>query len=237
VTLKDGRVLVAGGNGEEEALATAELFDPATETFQPAGAMTRPRGVGASAVLLPDGRVLIVGGGAEVGDSAELFDPATGTFTPTGSMTAARGGFFSATLLDDGRVLIAGGLVLHPTEPTTIAPEPAATAEVYDPATGTFTAVGSMATPRYMHAASILADGTVLVAGGSHERPPEGGVPATTDAEIFDPATGAFRPTGSLHRGRLMPATVAIDDRVLVLGSFDPASEYPVTGGSSEWFE
>jgi hypothetical protein len=237
VTLADGRVLVAGDNVGNAALTTAELFDPATGTFSMAGSMTRPRGIGASAVLLRDGRVLIAGGGAEVGDSAELFDPATGMFTPTGSMTVARGGFFSATLLDDGRVLIAGGLVLHPTEPTTIAPEPAATAEIYDPATGTFTAVGSMAAPRYMHAASILTDGTVLVAGGSHERPPEGGVPATTDAEIFDPATGAFRPTGSLHRGRLMPDTVAVDDRVLVLGSFDPASEYPVRGRSTEWFD
>lgn len=237
VTLADGRVLVAGDNVGNAALATAELFDPVTGTFSMTGSMTRPRGIGASAVLLRDGRVLVVGGGAEVGDSAELFDPDTGTFTPTGSMTQARGGFLSATLLDDGRVLVAGGLILHPTEPTTIAPEPAATAEIYDPATGRFTAVGSMAAPRYMHSASILTDGTVLVAGGSHERPPEGGVPPTTDAEIFDPSTGTFHPTGSLRLGRLMPATVAVDDRVLVLGSFDPAGQYPVTGASTEWFE
>jgi hypothetical protein len=237
VTLTDGRVLVAGGNAREEALATAELFDPATETFSRAGVMSRPRGIGGSAVLLPDGRVLVAGGGADVGATAELFDPDSGTFVATGPMTAARGGFFSATLLHDGRVLVAGGLVLHPTEPATIAPVPAATAEVYDPVTGRFTAVGPMAAPRYMQSASILTDGTVLVAGGSHDRPPEGGVIASTDAEIFDPTTGAFRPTGSLHRARLMPPAVAADGRVLVLGNFDPAGDDPVTGASTEWFQ
>lgn len=236
VTLADGQVLVGGGE-RERPLATTELFDPETGRFSPAGAMTHPRSAGATATLLSDGRVLVAGGGAEVGASADLFDPETEAFVPTGPMTEARGGFFSATRLHDGRVLIAGGLVLHPTDPTTIPPEPAATAEVYDPATGRFTTVGSMAAPRYQHAASILTDGTVLLAGGSHDRPPEGGVVASTDAEVFDPATGAFRPTGSLNRARLLPATVAIDDRVLVLGQLDPAAEDPVTGASTEWFE
>jgi hypothetical protein len=237
VTLEDGRVLVAGGNDGEEALATAELFDPATGTFAPTGPMTRGRGIGASATLLDDGRVLVAGGGADVGDSAELFDPATGTFAPTGPMTLARGGFHSATLLDDERVLVVGGLALHPTDPSTIAPEPVASAEIYDPATERFTAVGSMATPRYMQAASLLGDGTVLLVGGSHERPPEGGVVPTTDAEIYDPATGEFRPTGSLDRARLMPAAVTTDDRVLLLGHWDPAAADPLAGASSEWFD
>jgi hypothetical protein len=235
VTLADGRVLVGGGESDR-ALATTEVFDPATGTFSAAGSMTRPRSIGAIAVLLPDGRVLVAGGGADVGATAELFDPAAGTFSPTGSMTVRRGGFFTATTLRDGRVLLAGGLVPDATDPT-VRPATTATAEVYDPVTGRFTAVGSMAAPRFMHAASILSDGTVLVATGGHDLPQDGAPVAATDAEIFDPGTGAFRETGSLHRGRLMPAAVAADGRVLVLGHLDPAAEDPLTGTSTEWFE
>ena len=238
VTLADGRVLVGGGSRDPEtALATAELFDPATGTFSPAGSMARPRTFGVSATLLPDARVLVVGGGPDVGTSAELFDPATGMFTPTGPMTVGRGGFHSATLLTDGRVLLAGGFVPFPADSKSVA-DPTATAEVYDPATATFSAVGPMAAPRYGHAASLLADGTVLIAGGGHDIEPEGTPVAASDAEIFDPATGAFRATGSLHRPRLMPAIVSTDDRVLVLGHRGPFDDDdPVTVASSEWFE
>ena len=94
-----------------------------------------------------------------------------------------------------------------------------------------------MAAPRYMHGASILADGTVLVAGGGHALQPEGRPSVASDAEIFDPATGTFRATGNLQRPRLMPVTVAIDDRVLLLGQFDPSGEDPVTNTTTEWFQ
>lgn len=235
VTLADGRVLVGGGEAAGAALATAELFDPTTGTFSAAGSMARARSIGASATLLPDGRVLVLGGGAEVGTSAELYDPTTGTFTPTGPMTVARGGFGSATLLSDGRVLIAGGLVPR-ADPQTV-PDATATAEVYDPTTGTFSPVGPMAAPRYVHAASILADGTVLVAGGGHDITSDIEPVAVPDAEIFDPATGTFRPTGSLHRARFMAVAVIADGRVLVLGSRDPSGDDPDPGVSTEWFQ
>ena len=234
VTLLDGRVLVGGGEAGV-ALATTELFDPMIGTFSPAGSMARPRSFGATATLLPDGRVLIVGGGAEVGTAAELFDPATGTFTPTGPTTVGRGGFHSATLLADGRVLIAGGIIPRDGDPRAV-PDPTATAEVYDPTTGTFSAVGPMAAPRFLHAASILADGTVLVAGGGHELQPDSPPDMTADAEIFDPSTGTFRATGSLHRPRLLPVAVSVDDRVLILGHLDPGDANG-TGASTEWFE
>jgi hypothetical protein len=234
VTLADGRVLVAGGEGET-ALATAELFDPATGTFSTTGSMTRPRSGGGTATLLEDGRVLVVGGGAEVGTSAELFDPTTGMFTPTGPTTVARGGFHTATRLSDGRVLIAGGLVPDATDPQVV-PDPTSTAEVFDPATGTFTAVGSMAEARYLHAASLLPDDTVLIAAGGHDL--LDGVPvAAADAEIFEPSTGTFRSTGSLDRARLWPAAVTVDDRVLVLGSLDAVGDDPAAGWTTEWFE
>ena len=235
VTLPDGRVLVGGGQAGSP-LATAELFDPRTGTFSRTGSMDRPRGSGVSATLLPDGRVLVLGGGPGVGTSAELYDPTTGTFEVTGPTTVARDGFFTATLLPDGRVLIAGGLV-PPAGGRPARPDRTATAEVYDPATGAFSAVGSMAALRYLHAASMLADGTVLVAGGTHEFPTSGLPTAASDAEIFDPATGTFHATGSLLRPRLMPLAVALDDRVLVLGSLGPFGDDSDTSASTEWFQ
>ena len=235
VTLADGRVLVGGGDGGAP-LATAELFDPTTGTFSRTGSMDRPRIAGVSATLLPDGRVLVVGGGPEVGTSAELYDPITGTFTPTGPTTVARGGFFSATLLPDGRVLVAGGLISAPASPPAM-PDLTATAEVYDPAMGTFSAVGSMAAPRSLHSASILPDGTVLVVGGAHELPPSGRPAAASDAEIFDPATGTFRMTGSLARPRLAPTAVSVDERVLVLGDLHVFGNGLDTSASTEWFQ
>jgi len=237
VTLADGRVLVGGGE-TKPPLATAELFDPTTGTFSRTGEMGRPRTAGVSATLLPDGRVFVLGGGAGVGTTAELYDPVTGTFAITGPgpTTVSRDGFFSATLLRDGRLLIAGGLIPAEAGPPGL-PDRTATAEIYDPATGAFSAVGRMAAPRYSHAASILPDGTVLVVGGAHELPPSRLPTAASDAEIFDPATGTFRMTGSLLRPRLMPLAVALDDRVLVLGHLGPLGDEANTSSTTEWFQ
>ncbi|MFL5674744.1 MAG: kelch repeat-containing protein, partial [Chloroflexota bacterium] len=173
--LHDGRVLVTGNCG-----TAAELYDPATGTFGPTGSLSVVRSSGTATALL-DGRVLFVGGYncASAGQdgmwaSAELYDPATGTFTPTGSMAAPRSQHI-ATLLADGRVLIAGGLT---------GPSPAAaggirlasyrtvdvdsflaSAEIYDPTTGTFSKTGSMTTPHRGHTSTLLQDGRVLVVG------------------------------------------------------------------------
>ena len=93
--LPDGKVLVAGGQeaSSEAAIATAELYDPATGTWNSTGSMNEARW-SPTATLLPDGKVLVAGGGlrvAVVTASAELYDPATGTWSYTGSMNEARG--------------------------------------------------------------------------------------------------------------------------------------------------
>lgn len=109
IPLSDGRILVLGGNSsciQEKPLASAELYDPETGRFASTGSMTVARDA-QSAVLLGDGRVLVVGGD---GLSAELFDPGTGSFAQTGSTVVALDDA-SATLLTDGRVLLAGGAV------------------------------------------------------------------------------------------------------------------------------
>src|SRR5688572_15927297 len=111
--LPAGKVLIAGGFREEGtseiAIASAELFDPATNTFIAISDMNGPRD-GHTATLLPNGKVLIAGGWNQTGRTAtaELYDPQTRTFSYTGSMSTPRQGM-TATLLKDGRVLIAGG--------------------------------------------------------------------------------------------------------------------------------
>src|SRR5215831_5703707 len=110
--LLNGKVLIAGGSSSRQnpgQRASAELFDPTTNTFTPTGDRTTGR-VGHTATLLPDGRVLIVGG-TNMGflGTAELYDPATGTFSATGSMVTPQMSH-TATLLDNGKVLIAGGV-------------------------------------------------------------------------------------------------------------------------------
>lgn len=152
--LLDGRVLVSGGG---PALASAEIYQPATGTFAPTGGMSTPRFAHA-ATPLPDGKVLITGGhdaGAYLA-SAELFDPTSGTFSPTGPMGAARG-YHASTLLLDGSVLISGGMNTGGHLDT---------AEIFDPATGTFGPAGTMSASRRDHGAALLPSGKVLIAGG-----------------------------------------------------------------------
>ncbi|HXH85958.1 MAG TPA: kelch repeat-containing protein, partial [Nitrospira sp.] len=245
--LLNGEVLVAGGvyvcsayEGDDECSerpvwSTAELFDPATGQFRSTGAMSTPRWHHA-AVLLTDGRVLVVGGqdqdtGIMYGPSlstAELYDPATGTFSPTGSMAKARNSA-TATLLPDGRVLVSGGW----DEECRCASD---SAEIYDPATGSFLQAGPMLYRRVHHTASLLADGRVLLVGGSD------GV----SSELFDPAMNKFEFAANMDLDRdSHAATVLEDGRVLVSGGqrsrseswteaeiFDPALERFTVVGS-----
>jgi Galactose oxidase, central domain len=222
--LSDGRVLIAGGSGDSALLASAELYDPGTGTFSPAGSMSVGRSY-ASATLLANGLVLIAGGettspqdvvlegGATATDnalrnlaSAELYDPVTRKFSLTGSMTTERSAQ-TATLLSDDRVLIVGGMG-HTDTP--------GSAELYDPATGKFSPTGSMTSLRTLPTATLLPDGKVLIAGGAGGWT-DGGDFATAD--LYDPRTGAFSPTGSMSTARSRAtATLLRDGRVLIAG-------------------
>jgi large repetitive protein len=121
--LANGKVLVTGGTNSTGTLATAELFNPVTDTFTRVGNMGTPR-VGHTATLLANGKVLVAGGGTA---KAELFNPSTGVFTSTKPMIAARMGH-TATLLKNGKVLLAGGTDINGT----------ALGDLFDPATATF---------------------------------------------------------------------------------------------------
>ena len=228
--LPDGRVLIAGGLGERntdfDALASAELYDPQSGTFAETGAMATPRSF-ATATLLPDGRVLLAGGENNVPQdlsSAELYDPRSGAFKETGAMATSRSGA-AATLLPDGSVLVAGGW--HSLDTVTGTDTPSA--ELYDPKSGTFKETGAMATAREWPAATVLADGRVLLAGG---RAPGPGVGGLSIAELYYPLSGSFAETGPMATPRVGPtSTLLRDGRVLIVGGgylsaelYDPQS-------------
>ena len=201
--------------------------DPAF-TFGPAGKFMSA-GIASvdptMAALLPDGKVLLVGGDT-TGNASQLYDPAAGKFTPTG--TAAeyhwRG---TLTRLLDGRVLLVGGFGLD---------APVAVAEIYDPATGKYTSTGSLSTPRYDFSATLLHDGRVLVVGGGDWVNGDGAETYLNSAEIYDPATGSFSSAGEMSSARVHAAVVTLQDgRVLIAGGM--SSQYYPSAASAEIYD
>ena len=188
--LPDGKVLILGGWVDGRVSAATEIFDPATGKSVAGPAMAGPRNA-PTVVPLADGRILIAGGydGRDVRADAEIFDPAAGRMTSAGPLAAARSGA-TGTLLADGRVLVAGG-----GRPDREPRRALASAELFDPATGRFTPAGVMAQERYKHGAVRLANGDVLIVGGSDIRDYGGKL---RSVERFDVAAGRFVPAGNL---------------------------------------
>jgi hypothetical protein len=222
--LSNGLVILTGGSDGTVSLATAELFNPASHTFAPAGDMADAR-ASHTATLLTNGAVVVIGGRDASGHvlaTAELFDPANINFAPTGSMNAGRESH-TATLLSNGKVLIAGG---------DNGTESLATAELFDPTSGKFSSSGSMRSPRGFQTATLLRNGKVLVTGGR-----DGNRKVLATAELYDPMSGRFTPTGAMSTPREShTATLLSDGNVLITGGdngteslataelFDPAS-------------
>jgi galactose oxidase-like protein len=180
--------------------------------FVSTGSMTTARAEH-QAVLLNDGQVLLVGGGAPDrfgGDaSAELYDPSTGMFTATGSMNIARFGA-TAVLLRDGRVLVYGGGVNCYY----------CGGEIYDPAIGTWTLTGSdlLRLDGFYQTGTLLDDGDVLTSGGWDLED----VGVSTWTERFDPTTGEFSFLSELSAPRYSStSTLLRDGRVLIAGGDD----------------
>ena len=232
VLLHNGKVLIMGGsNHEDGSLATAELYDPATATFTATGSM-KEKG-GGLVTVLPDGRVLVVG------RYNEIYDPATGTFSLTGKIDLQQSSTATLlTLLKDGKVLLTGS-VTYPAE------TPLAKAELYDPASGSFVAVGNMTKARAKQSATLLPDGRVLLTGGIDRNGPEG---RTASAEIYDPAKNSFVAIVNMSMARFKHANTTVvlpNGKVLIAGGgeraevFDPAtSTFSTASGSLDeaWF-
>jgi hypothetical protein len=214
--LATGEVLLAGGYSVHggyaargDILDSAVLYNPAANTFRPARRMVMPR-AGQTATLLADGRVLFTGGYTSQGvsASAEIYDSATGAFTPTGQMTARRQKH-AAVRLKDGQVLIVGGSDERDYDGRY------ASMELFDPASGAFTATVPMGAARYKigDTVTLLADGKVLFAGDGAR------------AELFDPNVRTVRPvTGLMDAARFSAtATLLANGQVLIAGGYDGA--------------
>jgi hypothetical protein len=212
--LPNGKVLVTGGvDSNNNAVASAQLYDPATGTWTGTHSMNSVR-FSHTATLLPNGLVLVAGGAATIFDAssatngAELYNPATGTWTVTGPMHTARY-THTATLLPSGKVLVAGG------QSTNAFPNITASAEIYNPTTGLWTAINPMLIQRNSHTATLLPNGQVLVAGGEVTN----FTMVTSESELFDPAGGTWTQTGfmtvplAFHTATLLPT-----GQVLVAG-------------------
>jgi hypothetical protein len=182
--LSTGRVLVAGGllcGGMFCAGSTdmAALYDPATGTWSATGNLNTARELH-TATLLPNGKVLIAGGFIDSEDgtttnSAELYDPATGAWSMTGNLNQRRA-YHTSTLLTGGKVLVAGGFFVDNF------PNITNLAELYDPATGTWSNTASLNTARRFFTATLLANRKVLAAAGN-------GFNAPNSAELYDPGS------------------------------------------------
>ncbi len=217
--LPNGQVLVAGGltgaTAPFGATNTAELYNPSSNTWSAAAAMTTAR-FGASATLLSNGSVLVAGGDtgnsttATATNTAELYNPSTNSWSAAGSLTTARA-FASSTALSNGNFLVAGG--------EDGAGNAIATAEQYNPSTNSWTSAGSLATARHDATATLLPNGQVLVAGG------ENGTTVLTSAELYNPSNNTWSTTGSMATARF-GATVGLlpDGTVLIAGGEDGSS-------------
>jgi hypothetical protein len=227
--LPNSKVLIAGGlagrtfEGGPGIVATTEIYDPATGHFTAGPSMLEKR-EGHAAVLLPNGKVLVVGG-ADNGErplaSAEIYDPTSNRFTATASMQTPRVAR-SAVVLRGGRVLATGGGKGRDSA--------LASAEIYDPGTATWHAAGNMTSPREKHAATVLPDGRVLITGGSAD----GQWHPVRTAELFDSHTNKFSAIGDMElaRFKLPNATATLKNgKVLVAGGAAEVEIYDsVTG-------
>ncbi|HWR15861.1 MAG TPA: kelch repeat-containing protein [Terriglobales bacterium] len=220
--LADGSVLIVGGRGLNNIHQLAYRYVPAENKYATDGSLTTARMAHAS-FSLPDGRVIIAGGYNPLlpGDdfdpvftSSELYDPATKTFSAGPDMNFPRRHHVT-TQLKDSRVLVTGGIQLRGSGFGA-----STNTEIYDPATGKFTAANTMNEGRWLHTATLLPDGRVLIVGGRNNNC-TGNCPvySLSSAEIYDPATGNFTTTGSLHISRFNhTATLLTNGKVLVLG-------------------
>ena len=203
--LPSGIVLVTGGQGNLNYLASAELYDPVSNTWSATGSLSAARRYH-TATLLPSGNVLVVGGDGDSGllDSAELYDPVSNTWSAAGNLADARSAH-TATLLPNGNVIVVGGYgntgILG-------------SAELYDPVSNTWSVAEGLSVARCYHTVMPLPNGNVLVVGGVdlNSSPLD-------SAELYDPVSNTWSAGGGLTTARYSQTmTLLPNGNVLLVG-------------------
>ena len=202
--LLNGQVLITGGYNIEGMIASAELFDPTANSFTLIPASMVSQRAEHAATLLANGKVLLTGGNTNTTtlNTAEIYDPVANTFTATSQLMTAARQAQHADLLPNGKVLISGGLDASNNALNS--------AELYDPMADAFIQTGTMTTGRGNHSSALLYNGQVLVAGGLSG--PAASLALTATAELYNPATGGWTPTGSLSIPRGHYAGIVLGD-------------------------
>ncbi len=206
-------------------------------SWSSAASMAVPRAYH-TATLLPNGKVLVVGGRGRVAlsapwqraggaiTSAELYDPQTHRWSSAGALNSPRFAH-TATLLANGKVLVVGG---SPTLPNASLPSGVdflSSAELYDPQTNSWSLAASMRAARSYQTATLLADGRVLVSGGIAASSAESGK-ALASTELYDPAANTWTVAAPMRSERWNhSATLLSDHRVLVVGGMDRSMDFP----------
>ncbi|PIP84174.1 MAG: hypothetical protein CO113_02600, partial [Elusimicrobia bacterium CG_4_9_14_3_um_filter_62_55] len=198
--LPDGRVLVAGGCSgvpcSGSILNTAHTYDPRTNAWTATANNLTTARYNHTATLMPDGKVLIVGGAtgaATVTSSCDLYDPATNSFSAAASLGLARAAH-TATLLHTGRVFIAGGYLA--------AAGFAVSTELYDPGLNSWAAGPSLIQQRAFHTATQMGHQKVLIVGGANGRDIEANLGLMQTVEIYDPTSNSITPAAPMNARR-----------------------------------
>jgi len=209
IAVAPGNASIAAGNTQQFTAtgaynngSTQDLTSTVTWSSSGPGVATigNASGLQGLATAASIGTTTIMAASGAINGSTTL--TVTAGFVLTGSLITARASHTS-TVLTNGMVLIAGGYNGNSL----------ASAELYNPATGTFTPTGSLNTARLYHTATLLNNGMVLIAGGSDNN---GNILAS--AELYDPATGTFTPTGSLNAARELHTATVNNGMVLIAG-------------------
>ncbi|MEM8930055.1 MAG: kelch repeat-containing protein [Acidobacteriota bacterium] len=209
-------VLIVGGNGQ--TARSAELWNPQTHESIEVGPLAEPR-IEHTTTRLHTGEVMVVGG-ESLSTQVELYDPTDQTWSFTGALNVPRYGH-TATLLPSGQVLVTGGTQGAGAH----GGGSYASAEIYDPTTGTWSPARSMMNARVHHTATLLQSGKVLVIGGHT------GASAEIDSEIYDPQTETWTAVARLREPRVHhSSTLLPSGKVLVLAGVSYQSESPSYG-------
>lgn len=240
--LSDGSVLIVGGSGYQEAVHKRSFrYVPSTSNFVADAELISARMAHAT-FTLANGKVMVTGGWDPtspgtafdpVYKSTEVYDPVAKSFSAGPDMNFPRR-HHVATQLKDGRFLITGGIQLRGNGFGA-----STNAEIYDPNTNTFSTTGHLNVGRWLHTATLLPDGRVLITGG-RDNNCTGTCPvySLASAEIYDPSTGIFTPTGTLNLSRFgHNATLLQDGQVLILGGENTDSQDPGMLFAAERFD